>query len=219
MPSPLLEEELAGTLLDIGAVSLQPADPFTWASGLRSPVYCDNRMIMGFPEVRARTTAGFLERLQSLNLKPDLIAGTATAGIPHAAWLAQAAGLPMVYVRPKPKAHGQGRQIEGPARPGQTAVVVEDLISTGSSSLAAVECLRAEGLVVPAVLAVFSYGLDEATRAFEAAGVDCHTLSSFDALLKVAVERGLLPADQLETLRTWRRNPHAWSEQYGHSTD
>jgi len=206
------DEIIAGALLDIGAVTLRPAEPFTWASGLRSPIYCDNRLIMGYPDVRAQTTAGFAERMREEGLVPDLIAGTATAGIPHAAWLAHEPALPMIYVRSSPKAHGQGNQIEGPAKRGQTAVVVEDLISTGKSSVAVVELLQREGIRVLAVMAIFSYGFDAAARAFEAAGVPFFTLSSYEALIRVAATRGELSAGDLEALRAWRADPYEWSE-------
>ena len=203
-------KHLAHTLLDIGAVTLRPAEPFTWASGWRSPIYCDNRLIMGYPEVRAMTTGGFQRCIEEQNLKPELIAGTATAGIPHAAWLAHAMNLPMIYVRSKPKEHGRGNQIEGPATPGQRAVVIEDLISTGKSSVAVVERLQQEGIHVQAVLAIFSYGFEEATRNFEAVDTPFFTLTNYETLIQIALEKGEIGADALDTLRAWRHDPGGW---------
>ncbi len=212
--APAIEEQIATSLLDIGAVSLKPNDPFTWASGLRSPVYCDNRLVMGYPEIREAIAAGFAAILKSREIVVDVIAGTATAGIPHAAWLASIAQLPMIYVRSKPKAHGRKNQIEGAISTGQSAVVVEDLISTGKSSIAAVEALLEEGVEVKAVLAIFSYGFDEASAVFKAAGIPHYTLTTFGTLIKIAEQTGHIQASDLETLKAWRKNPRSWSEQF-----
>ena len=156
---------LASDLLRIGAVKLSPEAPFTWASGLRSPVYCDNRLTIGHPEVRRRITDGFVEIIRTAGLQPEVIAGTATAGIPHAAWLADRLGLPMVYVRSKAKGHGTSSRIEGPVDPGRRVLLVEDLVSTGGSSVTALEALREAGFEVRDVLAIYTYGF---TRAEEA---------------------------------------------------
>ncbi len=207
-----IEERIASILLAIGAVSLSPASPYTWASGLRSPIYCDNRLLMGYPEARGAVTAGFMELLQTRGLKCDVLAGTATAGIPHAAWLAHATNMPMVYVRSKPKGHGRQNQIEGPLEPGQSVVVIEDLISTGKSSVAAVQALQEAGALVKHVLAIFSYGFEDADAMFTAAGVPFDTLTNFETLITVAEKEGRLPAAELETMRAWRLDPRAWSE-------
>ena len=206
-----LESEIASSLLSIGAVSLKPQDPFTWASGLRSPIYCDNRMVMGYPEVRAMVTAGFADVLASSALQYDVIAGTATAGIPHAAWLAYATEKPMVYVRSKPKGHGRKKQIEGPVNAGDTAVVIEDLISTGKSSIAAVEALQAAGVKVTLVLAIFSYGFESAAEVFKSAGIPFQTLTNFETLISIAEKEGVLREDELATMQRWRLDPKAWS--------
>lgn len=207
-----VEERIASILLSIGAVSLNPASPYTWASGLKSPIYCDNRLLMGYPAARAAVTEGFMDLLTARSLKYDVLAGTATAGIPHAAWLAQVTEMPMVYVRSKPKGHGRQNQIEGPLEAGQSVVVIEDLISTGKSSVAAVRALQEAGAEVKHVLAIFSYGFQDATNMFEDAGVPFDTLTNFETLIMVAEREGRLPAAELETMRAWRVNPRKWSE-------
>lgn len=203
--------QLATHLLDIEAVLLRPEAPFTWASGLQSPIYCDNRLTMAHPPVRRAIRDGFAARIAAHDLSAEVIAGTATAGIPHAAWLAEALDAPMAYIRSSAKGHGRKNQIEGHIAPGQHVVVIEDLVSTGGSALDAVAAVRAAGAEVAAVLAIFSYGLDAATEAFADANVSLHTLTDFPTLLEVAVERGGLSEDELSTLEAWRRNPEAWS--------
>ena len=207
-------KEIASLLLSIRAVSLKPFDPYTWASGLKSPIYCDNRMIMGYPDVRARVTAGFVALLQSTGLSCDVLAGTATAGIPHAAWLANETRHPMVYVRSKAKGHGRKNQIEGPVHAGQSAVVIEDLISTGKSSVAAAEALKEAGVEVKAVLAIFSYGFEEATGLFKEAGFSFQTLTDFETLIMIAEQEGRLQPHELQTMKDWRQNPRLWSENF-----
>ncbi|HLT45800.1 MAG TPA: orotate phosphoribosyltransferase [Rubricoccaceae bacterium] len=209
-PTDAPREAVARDLLRIGAVLLRPDDPFTWASGLRSPIYCDNRLTLSEPAVRRRLTDGFLAVLDREGLAPDVIAGTATAGIPHAAWLADRLELPMVYVRASAKGHGRGNQIEGRLDEGARVVLVEDLVSTGGSSLAAVEALRAAGAEVRAVVAVFSYGLGRAEAAFRAAGVPLFTLTDYDTLLDVARAEGRLDDNALAALRAWREDPEGW---------
>lgn len=204
--------ELAAALLDAGAVRLSPQQPFTWASGLKSPIYCDNRQLLGRPELRRRIAADLVARARGL--APTLIAGTATAGIPWAALVADALELPMAYVRAEPKKHGMGRQVEGPSAQGQRVVLLEDLISTGGSSLRCAEALRAEGADLLQVLALFSYGLDQATTAFAAAGIPLATLATFTDLQAVAAERSLLDAEGLSALADWRPDPAAWSERF-----
>lgn len=207
-----LAETLSDDLLRIGAVTLSPGSPFTWASGLRSPVYCDNRMTLGHPDVRRRIAEGFRDAIVTHALAPDVIAGTATAGIPHAAWLADRLALPMAYVRSKPKEHGRSRQIEGPLPAGSRVVLVEDLVSTGMSSLAAVQALRDAGAAVAAVVAIFSYGLPSAGRAFAGDGVPLFVLTTFADLLAAAERTGRIDAAEAASLRAWHTDPQGWSD-------
>ena len=202
---------VAADLLALGAVSLRPSEPFTWASGLKSPIYCDNRLTMGDPDTRGRLTERFAALLAARGVAPDVIAGTATAGIPHAAWLAHRMAKPLVYVRATPKAHGRGNQVEGPLPAGARVVLVEDTVSTGGSCLAAVEALRAAGAEVLGVLAIFSYGFERAVRAFEAAGVPLAALTTYDDLVAEAERRGIVSAADLGALRAWRADPEGWS--------
>ena len=210
---PLSARDLAGCLLEVGAVRLQPLDPFTWASGLKSPIYCDNRQLLGFPPVRDQIVATLAAR--SAALAPTLIAGAATAGVPWAAMVADRMHLPMAYVRPTPKNHGMGRQVEGPLAKGHRVVLIEDLISTGMSSLKCAEALRAEGAEVPGVLALFRYGLPQAEAAFAAAGIGLAVLSSFEVLSAEAEAREILDKDGLAALKAWRSDTVAWSRAHG----
>ncbi len=210
---PLSPRDLAGCLLDVGAVRLQPLDPFTWASGLKSPIYCDNRQLLGFPEVRDQIVRALVA--QAALLEPTLVAGAATAGVPWAAMVADRLKLPNAYVRPTPKNHGMGRQVEGPLAKGHRVVLIEDLISTGMSSLKCAEALRAEGADVPAVLALFSYGLPQAEVAFQAAGIALAVLSSFEALAAEARDRGILDIAGSDALKAWRSDTVAWSRAHG----
>lgn len=207
-----LDRRIASALLAIGAVSFSPERPYTWASGLRSPIYCDNRITLSYPTVRRAIAAGFQAVVEAQALAPDAVVGTATAGIPHAAWLADRLDLPMAYVRAKAKEHGRGNRIEGRLAGEPRVVVVEDLVSTGMSSVAVVDELRAAGVEVAAVLAIFSYGLPVAAEQFAAAGVPLHTLTTFDVLLDVARVAGALGPDVVVSLQAWRRDPQAWSQ-------
>ena len=207
-----LRRRVAGDLLRIKAVTLSPEAPFTWASGLRSPIYCDNRLTMAYPAVRHGLTDGFVARLDAHDLQPSVIVGTATAGIPHAAWLAHRLDLPMAYVRSKPKAHGRGNQIEGRLESGQRVVIIEDLVSTGMSSMKVVEAVRAQaGAEVLALLAIFTYGLSGVADRFAEAGVPFYTLTDFGTLAAVAFEQQTLSEDDLQSLKAWQRDPEAWS--------
>ncbi len=205
---------IAKHLLTIGAVSLRPDHPFTWASGLRSPIYCDNRLTMAFPEVRRAITDGFAAIVSEHDLSPQVVAGTATAGIPHAAWLADRLNLPMAYVRSSAKAHGQGKRVEGRIEAGQHVVVVEDLVSTGLSSVAVVEAVQEVGATVDAVLAIFTYGLPAADAAFRRAGVPLYTLTNYRTLIDVAVSENRLDRTSLDTLLEWQQDPEAWSRRW-----
>ena len=204
--------DLATGLLDAGAVRLSPRSPFTWASGLRSPIYCDNRQLLGFPELRARIKAVLAER--AAESRPTLVAGTSTAGIPWAALVADALGLPMAYVRPEPKKHGMGRQVEGPHVDGHKVVLIEDLISTGGSSIKCVEALRHEDAEVLEVLALFSYGLPQAEEAFRAAAVPLRVLATFEDLSARALDKGLLTPEDRASLADWRLDTVAWSRRH-----
>src|SRR5690606_964507 len=184
-----MKKEIAGHLLEIEAVFLQPNEPFTWSSGLKSPIYCDNRMTLSFPEVRCKIAKGLSELIQSHYPEVDVIAGTATAGIPHAAWVSDLLQLPMCYVRSKAKAHGKGNQIEGKIMKGQKVVVVEDLISTGGSAITAAEALRAAGCEVLGIVAIFSYQLPTASENLENAGVTAFSLTDYSTLIDVALEK------------------------------
>lgn len=204
--------DLSSGLLEASAVRLSPKSPFTWASGLRSPIYCDNRQLLGFPELRAQIKTVLAAR--AAESKPTLIAGTSTAGIPWASFVADALGLPMAYVRPEPKKHGMGRQVEGPHVDGHRVVLLEDLISTGGSSIKCVEALRHEDAEVLEVLALFSYGLPQAEEAFRAANVKLRVLATFDDLSRRAQEKGLLDAQDRESLAEWRVDTVAWSKRH-----
>ena len=211
-----LAQSLANALLDIDAVSLRPHDPFTWSSGLRAPLYCDNRRTLTHPSVRRGIADGFAAVVRRHEWMPLTVAGTATAGIPHAAWLAERLDAPMAYVRSEAKEHGQGRRIEGARlESGDDVVVVEDLISTGGSALDAVSALRDAGATVRAVLALFSYGLDAADAAFRDAEVACYVLTTFPVLLGLAHRQHGLSDEARDLLEEWRADPEAWSRKYG----
>ena len=206
---------LAHDLLEIGAVTLRPDEPFTWASGRKAPLYTDNRLTLAYPAVRARIAAAFGRVVEAEALCPDVIAGTATAGIPHATLLAERLGLPLAYIRAAAKTHGRGNQIEGRIGPGERVVIVEDLVSTGGSALAAAAAVRDAGGEPVAVVAVFTYGLEAADEAFRKAGLPLHVLTHFDQLAETAAASGALPADGLAVLRAWREDPAAWSAARG----
>ncbi|OPX04578.1 orotate phosphoribosyltransferase [Geobacillus sp. LEMMY01] len=207
-----MKHDIAAKLLEIGAVALQPNEPFTWSSGLKSPIYCDNRLTLAYPDVRRLIAAGLAELIRTQFPEADLIAGTATAGIPHAAWVSERLGLPMCYVRSQAKAHGKGKQIEGQAEPGQRVVVIEDLISTGGSSLAAVRALKEAGCEVLGVAAIFTYGLEKAKQAFAEENLPAYTLTDYNTLIETAVRLGAVSEHDLATLRKWRENPEEWGK-------
>jgi orotate phosphoribosyltransferase len=204
-------EQVARDLLRIGAVALRPDQPFTWASGRLAPVYTDNRLTLSHPDIRDRLAEGF-RALAGRVERVEAIAGTATAGIPHAALLADRLGLPMCYVRSAAKGHGKGNRIEGRVERGQRVLIVEDLVSTGGSVLSAADALRQAGAEPVAALAVFTYGFPEADRAFADAGLPLHTLTNFPTLVSAAREEDALDDGALALLESWRDDPVGWSE-------
>ena len=206
---------VAGELLRIGAVSLSPADPFTWVSGLLSPIYCDNRLSLAYPGIRSGIADGFVDLIAHYEMPCDVVGGIATAGIPHAAWVADRLGAPMIYVRGEAKSHGRKRQIEGELAEGSRVVLIEDLVSTGRSSVAVVEPIRSAGCTVSCVMAIFSYGLDKARQAFDTAGIPLFTLTNFETLIDVARRDELISEADLNSLQQWHRNPVEWSDQAG----
>ncbi|GGA21082.1 orotate phosphoribosyltransferase [Paenibacillus physcomitrellae] len=199
--------QIAGSLLEIKAVALRPHQPFTWTSGIKSPIYCDNRLTMSYPEVRDLIAESFASIIRDQYPDAEVIAGTATAGIPHAAFVSQKLGLPMAYIRDKAKGHGKENMIEGLIKPGQKVIVIEDLISTGGSSLKAALAVKEAGAEPLAVLAIFSYQLEKATTAFADAGIPLQTLSNYTALTEKAVELGSIKLEDLELLKAWREDP------------
>ncbi len=212
-PAESVAEVVARDLLRIGAVALRPDAPFTWASGRLAPVYTDNRLALSYADVRSRIADGLADLARPL--APDAVAGVATAGIPHAALVAERLGLPLCYVRASAKGHGRQNRIEGRVTPGARVVLVEDLVSTGGSVLTAAEALREAAAEPVAALAVFSYGFAEADAAFAAAGLPLHTLTTFEALARVAREDGSLSDADLDALAAWRADPAAWSRDRG----
>jgi orotate phosphoribosyltransferase len=204
-----LAEDIAARLLQIQAIQLRPTDPFTWASGMRSPIYCDNRLLLSYPTHRAAVANG-LKQLASTFGAIDAIAGVATAGIPHGALLADRMELPFVYVRDKAKSHGKNNQIEGKVTPRMRVLVVEDLISTGGSSLKAVEALRDADCEVVGLVAIFTYGFQAAVNNFEAAHCPFDTLTDYPTMLQVAMEQSYIESEQLSTLQNWQLDPPNW---------
>lgn len=203
-------EQVASHLLEIGAVALRPQEPFTWTSGIKSPIYCDNRLTMAFPAVRNYIAEVFAELIRTSYPDAEVIAGTATAGIPHAAWVADKLGLPMAYIRDKAKGHGKQNQIEGLITPGQKVVVIEDLISTGGSSIKAAQAVQEAGGLPLAVLAIFSYELDRAVEAFAAAKLPLQSLSNYSTLIDVALAQGKIAESDVALLQSWRKDPAAF---------
>lgn len=203
-------EQVASYLLKIGAVALRPQEPFTWTSGIKSPIYCDNRLTMAYPEVRNYIADAFAQLIKSEYPDAEVIAGTATAGIPHAAWVADKLNLPMAYIRDKAKGHGKQNQIEGLIKPGQKVVVIEDLISTGGSSIKAAQAVQEAGAEVLAVLAIFSYELDRAVDAFAAAELPLQSLSNYSTLIDVALVQGKIESKDVEVLKSWRKDPSSF---------
>ena len=202
---------VAEKLLQIKAIKLNVNNPFTWASGLRSPIYCDNRITLSFPELRTYIRQQLVKAIQDHFEGVDVIAGVATAGIPQGVLVAEALGLPFVYVRSSKKSHGMTNQIEGRLNSGQSVVVVEDLVSTGKSSLAAVDALRDAGAVIKGMVAIFSYGLQVADDNFSEKNCNLITLSDYNHLIELAVADDYVPENNKFTLMEWRKDPQEWS--------
>jgi len=205
-------KKTAELLLQIKAIKLSPSDPFNWASGWKSPIYCDNRITLSYPPVRVFLKEEIAKIVEKEYGKPDVIAGVATGAIAIGILVAQELGVPFIYVRPEPKKHGRKNQIEGHLESGQNVVVIEDLISTGNSSLNAVEALKEAGGVVKGMVAIFSYGFDVATENFKEKGVGLTTLSDYESLLDQALDSNYITQKELRTLNDWRKNPSEWNQ-------
>ncbi|AEM71158.1 orotate phosphoribosyltransferase [Allomuricauda ruestringensis DSM 13258] len=205
-----IAKKTAELLLQINAIKLEPENPFTWASGWKSPIYCDNRIMLSYPEVRSFVREEIAKQVEELYGKPDVIAGVATGAIGIGILVAEALGLPFVYVRPKPKEHGRQNQIEGYFEPGQSVVVIEDLISTGNSSLNAVQALKEQQADIKGMIAIFTYGFPVSVENFKKEGVELHTLSDYENLIEQASDTNYIQETQLQTLLEWRSNPQEW---------
>lgn len=204
--------KIAEFLLQIKAVKLQPSQPFTWASGWKSPIYCDNRKTLSYPKIRTFIRQEFVNRIAEEFGKPDVIAGVATGGIAQGALIAQEMGLPFVYVRSEAKSHGLTNQVEGVVESGQSVIVIEDLISTGGSSLKAVEALRKEGCEVKGMAAIFTYGFKAASDSFKKAKCKVITLCDYDTLIQQALSSGYVSEGDLKSLKSWREKPEEWGK-------
>ncbi|MCF1753302.1 orotate phosphoribosyltransferase [Mariniradius sediminis] len=209
---PKIASAVAQRLLEIEAIRLQPTKPFTWASGWKSPIYCDNRLSLSYPAVRSFIKHYLQDAIQKNFASIEAVAGVATAGIPQGALLADAMNLPFLYVRSSPKGHGMENMIEGKVTPGQKVVVVEDLVSTGGSSLKAVTDLKAAGFEVLGMVAIFTYGFDVAAENFEKAGVELVCLSDYSSMLPQAIANNYIDQDTLASLQEWRKNPGEWGK-------
>ena len=205
-------QQTAELLLQINAIKLETKNHFTWASGWKSPIYCDNRVILSFPAVRNYIKDEFVKQIEAKFGRPDVIAGVATGAIGIGILVAEAMGLPFVYVRPEAKKHGRQNQVEGFLQKGQSVIVVEDLISTGGSSLMAVEALRNEGANVKGMAAIFTYGSPISEEKIAAAKLDVYTLSNYENLIEKAVEKKYVSEEELETLKSWNSNPSEWGK-------
>lgn len=206
------EKTVAEKLLQVNAVKLNPKNPFTWASGWLSPIYCDNRKLLGYPYVRDFIKSEMCNVIFEQFPDAELLAGVATAGIAWGAMASDQLKLPYIYVRPKPKEHGLGNQIEGFYEKGMKTVIVEDLISTGKSSLQVVDVVREAGLDVIGMVSIFTYGFEAATKACSEAGVRTISLTNYDTLIKLAVEKGIIEEEDQNTLLNWRENPSVWGK-------
>lgn len=209
-----MKQQIAEYLLGIRAVHLRPNDPFTWTSGIKSPIYCDNRLTLSYPIVRRQIALGLESLIRKHFPSVEVVAGTATAGIPHAAWVSENMNLPMVYVRGKAKEHGKANQIEGLIKPGQNVVIIEDLISTGGSVITTAEALREAGVNVLGVVAIFTYGLEKGVKQLQEANIETHTITDYETLVEVAKNKQLISEEEQAKLQKWCKNPTSldWME-------
>lgn len=205
------ERKIAEQLLTIKAVSLNPTQPFTWASGIKSPIYCDNRITMSYPAIRRDIAKGLANKIKQHYPDVEVIAGTATAGIPHAAWVAELLDLPMVYIRSKAKDHGKGNQIEGRIQDHQKMVLIEDLISTGGSVLEAAQAASNEGAQVLGVAAIFTYELPIGIKKFKDNQIELTTLTNYTTLIETALDKQFITAKERDSLEEWKKDPTQWS--------
>lgn len=205
-------KKTAELLLQINAIKLKPENPFSWASGWKSPIYCDNRIILSYPPIRNYVREEIAKQVEKLYGKPDVIAGVATGAIGIGMLVADYLGLPFIYVRPEAKSHGRQNKIEGSLKENQTVVVIEDLISTGNSSLNAVKALQESGAKVKGMVAIFTYGFDIATENFKQNNIALHTLSDYDHLIEQASDTNYIKEDQFKTLLEWKQNPSVWKQ-------
>ena len=205
------KSDIAQLLLSINAVQLKPHEPFQFSSGLSSPVYCDNRLIISYPNERQHITDGFLELIKQNRLQFDIVAGTATAGIPHASWLADKLNKPLIYIRSKAKSHGTGNQIEGRVEAGQSVLLVEDLISTGGSVINAANAIREAQARVEHVLCIFTYGLDIAKEKLHSAQLQCRALTDFESMTQAAADANIIKNEDLPSLQQWQKDPVKWA--------
>ena len=203
---------IASLLMKIEAVTLSPDDPYTWSSGIRSPIYCDNRMLMAFPDERKQVIDAFVQMTEALPYQVDVIAGTATAGIPHAAWLSERMDLPMAYVRGSAKGHGKQNRIEGRINEGDRVLIIEDLISTGGSSIDATEAVRDAGGIVTDIAAIFTYSLPKAQENASRHQLTIHTITDFDTLIASARSEGVLSDQDEVSLKEWKQDPSSWKK-------
>lgn len=206
-----IAKKTAELLLKINAIKLQPNDPFTWASGWKSPIYCDNRIVLSYPQIRNYVRETLAKQIEDLYGKPDVIAGVATGAIGIGALVAEYLNLPFIYVRPEAKKHGRQNQVEGHAEKGQTVVIVEDLISTGKSSLNAAKALKEAELNIKGMVAIFSYGFDVAKENFSDANINLNTLGNYESLLEQALDTKYITQKELEILSLWNENPSEWN--------
>lgn len=211
----MISHECAKILLSIKAVTLDAKKPYRYASGILSPIYCDNRLLMSYPQKRKKVVDFFLAKIEDIGLDFDIIAGTATAGIPHAAWIADRLDKPMIYIRGRSKDHGKENRIEGKLKEGQKVLVIEDLVSTGGSSVSAVEAVMETGGSVVACLAIFTYGMEKAKKRFEEAGCPLYTLSDFSTLIEVAEKEGYLGPEEAKMVKEWNKAPAEWGKRVG----
>ncbi|ODS83900.1 MAG: orotate phosphoribosyltransferase [Cytophagaceae bacterium SCN 52-12] len=212
MDTQFVSRKIAEKLLEIEAIKLSPDSPFRWSSGWMSPIYCDNRVALSYPDIRTYIKEALADKINEKFPDVEVISGVATAGIAQGALVADKLGLPFGYVRPEPKKHGMGNQIEGPVPAGKKVVVVEDLISTGGSSLKAVRALTDHGAIVVGTIAIFSYGFEVAKESFLTAGIPLEVLSHYEILIDAALEKAYISADQIEVLNNWRLSPETWGK-------